>query len=1176
MGVVGRSLAERRKTPGDFLHELLRDKKADIDLPDQLGKMAGRLRRIKSEAQRRERATGTPALFLAWPFAYVPWEGRAPLFAPLFFWQVGIQEMDIGRQKLSLALSADGAPQPNAILEIWLKVYAQIDLDLSKIADEAPDNSRRMVERAAQKWGCENKVSGDILLPANRFYIPRENSKNKADGEMLPPEKSAIQGKLAIVPSAVLGVAYFGYLKLLRDLEFLADKVEKGEKCGLLDEFLNGGDVRGSSGGAPPESGRYLVEQSDASQEGAVWQARKSNVMLLKGPPGTGKSQTIVNLIADAMKNNESAALICRKPAALEVVKKRLDARQLGELAVKIADPLQQRGEIVGLIRAVAENENTFGGKLLTSAERKRCADKIADLEKAGDRIAKSRGKIAGKNYSARGHFLGKMEEIAGRTRFNPHASEHKKFLKTAEDIVKKFPEHLQTDYQRELKDFARDYETCNYRENPWREAQLPPEKTDAVAREFAPLALRAGELDDKRGDLPEERLALAFFGGMMRVYAEQFFQGEKRKTASNMARLISGTLHAFQAAQMSAAPPIWKKIFQGGGKEEYARYSEAAAQLGTVASINAEVNKSGGMISAFMEYMEEGAVYAMQDWADIMESVFCYWEDSKIPVAAKIGDVRGIYDELKEHVELKRGADAGAICEKLFVQQQRSAQSLAQKNLLRQNSSIRVICRSNMREFSNVFPAVLVNPDAMCQILPLRADVLDVAIVDEASQMFVADFLPILYRAKKVIVSGDNMQMPPDDTFSAQLDNDDDEQDGDSDSSSEGESSPISRAASPAQENELLEAMERWLPFDSGARCRLDVHYRSRPAELIAFSNHAFYYGKLQAAPANIAPRPPLKTPIEVMHAPGNFDRGINEAEIAEVIKCLRVVWSADKSLSTGVIVFNVKQARRLMDGLAAECEKDSEFNAMYEHALNLRDNGEDTGFFARSVEHVQGDERDIIILATTYNNAGTYGPLSAKEKGRRRLNVAVTRAKLGMFVITSLDIGKISNEGESPGNDADGRERWYLWKFMEYARAVSGGDAEKSAEVLRSLNSNYDPRPIGSESESQFEKDVGDYIREIGYEIDYQVGEGGFRIDIGVRRKEGAGYLCGIECDGRVWHEGWRARQNDVWRQEILEGKGWNIFRIWSDEWYSAGSAAKDKLGAHLRGREEAQKAQ
>jgi very-short-patch-repair endonuclease len=87
----------------------------------------------------------------------------------------------------------------------------------------------------------------------------------------------------------------------------------------------------------------------------------------------------------------------------------------------------------------------------------------------------------------------------------------------------------------------------------------------------------------------------------------------------------------------------------------------------------------------------------------------------------------------------------------------------------------------------------------------------------------------------------------------------------------------------------------------------------------------------------------------------------------------------------------------------------------------------------------------------------------------------------------------------------------------------------------------------------ESAFEAEVGEFLQSQGFHVNCQVGESGFRIDLGVKRgKDDTRYICGIECDGRRYHSGWRVRLNDIWRQEILVRKGWRIHRIWSNEWF------------------------
>jgi primosomal replication protein N'' len=85
---------------------------------------------------------------------------------------------------------------------------------------------------------------------------------------------------------------------------------------------------------APPrEIDRFLSAESDPSQEAAVFAARHAPGLLLEGPPGTGKSQTIVNIIADAIGRKKSVLVICQKHAAIDVVRKRLEREGLQVLS---------------------------------------------------------------------------------------------------------------------------------------------------------------------------------------------------------------------------------------------------------------------------------------------------------------------------------------------------------------------------------------------------------------------------------------------------------------------------------------------------------------------------------------------------------------------------------------------------------------------------------------------------------------------------------------------------------------------------------------------------------------------------------------------------------------------------------------------------------------------------
>ena len=1137
----------RNKSAGDVFRELIADwaklitdetkkKWVEIELPEEPANLVGRLARMRKAADDLHNASGMHASFWAWPFVCIPRSGAKPLAAPLLFWRIETQLSG----RLFRIRMLEGAPHHNFMLDAWLKHKRELSLDFSRLSDEADEwNDSTLAGRISQfakAWtGCQNDVDAHNLHRLRKF---------STDGK-----------QLAILPCAAIGTAHFKYWALLNDLEQLIPKA--ADDGNLLHEFFHTTEATRQPGEAelPGETEKYLVEQSDVAQERAVWQTRQSNVMLLKGPPGTGKSQTIVNLIADALRQGKRTALVCHKQAALDVVEKRLAAKGLGHLTMKIINPLGQRRAV---IQSVKDLQNSDGGEVSLPAidDRQGLSAQISKLEKKCDNIAESRGR-GECGHSMRGDFLGRMAKARKQADFYPFDPSHEQFTKVVRPHLPKDKDALSRG-KKELEDFAEDYATCRFTDNLWQSCRCHSDEGADIAMRFDAIASQAEALDGKRDRLPATALSSLLFSDMMRKYARALFSGEKKDAAASLADLIRYTKAIFAEAKLATAPPIWKDIFQGKGGEIYRRYAEDAEHLGMVASINERLH---GKLTAALNRHYGGK---MRHWPMLLDALFCYFEYGNLPrhSVANFGRTR---ESLKEQIDRKREADASAVlC--AFPGRQSAARILDDSRLLRLKksqhgpaSTIRDVCHADLGNFSKVFPVLLLNPDAMSQILPLEPGILDLAIVDEASQMFVADALPILYRAKSIVISGDNMQMPPDNIFALQNDEYVDSEEEDDETSP-----PPTKAAYYSEESALLDAATGWIPANSAACCELNVHYRSRPTELIAFSNHAFYGGKLQAAPDNGAS--PLTRPIEIFHVAGTFQDGVNETEAQAIIELLKRIWSIGSQLSVGVIVFNVRQATRLKDMLADECEHCPDFNDVYQRAANQTDDGEDAGFFVRSVEHVQGDERDIIILGATYQNSGNYGTLSHSEKGRRRLNVAVTRAKHRMYVVSSLDINRISNESDRPGGDNKGRERWYLWKFMQYARAVSDGDRDAAVAVLRSLNSQYAPRQTGLPPDSQFEIDVAEFLRAKGYEVDYQIGEGGFRIDLGVKPQGAPRYLCGVECDGRFWHDGWKARHNDIWRQDILEGKGWNIYRIWSDEWYSSPDKTQKNLLAHL----------
>jgi very-short-patch-repair endonuclease len=191
---------------------------------------------------------------------------------------------------------------------------------------------------------------------------------------------------------------------------------------------------------------------------------------------------------------------------------------------------------------------------------------------------------------------------------------------------------------------------------------------------------------------------------------------------------------------------------------------------------------------------------------------------------------------------------------------------------------------------------------------------------------------------------------------------------------------------------------------------------------------------------------------------------------------------------------------------------------------------------FFVKNLENVQGDERDVIYISIGYGLtserrlSSSFGPVN-REGGERRLNVLITRARLAMEVFCNFTASDLNISHSSPvGVKA-------LKSFLQYAE---NGHLENRFET-------------GKDTDSPFEDQVISAIRNMGYEVEPQVGSAGFFIDIAVKDPQKPGkYILAVECDGASYHSSVSARDRDRLRQTVLEGMGWDFHRIWSTDWF------------------------
>lgn len=433
--------------------------------------------------------------------------------------------------------------------------------------------------------------------------------------------------------------------------------------------------------------------------------------------------------------------------------------------------------------------------------------------------------------------------------------------------------------------------------------------------------------------------------------------------------------------------------------------------------------------------------------------------------------------------------------------------------------------------ELMNAVRVWMMTPEVVSAVVPLVYGMFDVVIFDEASQMYVETGIPAIYRAKRVVIAGDTKQLRPSSLGIGRLVDEDDlyEDDVLTDVSLDAKS--------------LLD-LARYKYYET----ILNYHYRSRYEELIAFSNHAFYDGKLIVAPNHKQGDAP---PIEyVLVQNGVFENRRNEAEADAVIKLLRKIFREREHNETiGVITFNSAQRDLIENKIDEELFRRGKYQRLFEAELFRSEDGEDKSLFVKNIENVQGDERDIIVFSMGYAR-DPFGQIHRRfgwlnnEGGQNRLNVAISRAKQKIYFLSSLHPEELKVE------DLSSTGPKLLKEYMRYCHAVSRGDSAAAKDVLRRLSPDTQGRD--KTTDTNLVQDIKSRLERSNYEVETDVGIGGYSITLAVKDPSSDGYLLGILCD--VHDDLDMNARRDLFHQETyLNARGWTLHRVFSANWYT-----------------------
>ena len=810
-----------------------------------------------------------------------------------------------------------------------------------------------------------------------------------------------------------------------------------------------------------PSSRTLQPISADSSQLRAIRDAAVGRSFVMHGPPGTGKSQTITNIIANALYDGKRVLFVSEKKAALEVVQKRLEEIGLEPFCLELHSNKARKSAVLAKLERILSMEpEAAPASFATDASR-------MDEERGVlDTHAEAVNRVYPAGYS--------LYDCVSRYLLQPETI-------PARRLPVSVISSLTVSGFREMQSAVRDYLTAI------RHTSITPE-----CRLFG---LPVVEYNPQLRDTLAER-----FGTVLGKSGLSFWW-EARKLERELGHPIGVKLSRESLETV---------------RENLERWSEGLSELKMYAIYARQQARLCGLgLSLVSNEFESGriALDALEDF--FLKSFYRSYATHILAREKGLGIfcgelfesfIRKFRDDDAAFRETTRREIVARVSSRLPHPDDtllHSPEMTILKKAIRNNArgmSLRTLFVKIQHLLPHLCPCMLMSPLSVSQYLQPESGQFDLVVFDEASQLPTSEAVASIARGKSLVVVGDPKQLPPTSFF-------------------ETDSFDEDNADKEDLESILDECIALSLPS-----VHLKWHYRSQHESLIAFSNANYYNNGLLTFPSN----DDLATRVSFHSVDGVYDRGrtrTNDAEAEAVVEEVRrrLADPQERLKSIGIVTFNASQKNLI--------EKKLEETVLKNRALARVVADQSESLFVKSLENVQGDERDVILFSIGYgmDRRGrvslNFGPLN-QDGGWRRLNVAVSRARCEMHVYSSLQPEQIVESGFVPRGVTD------LKAFLKYAR-----DGRESLDI-----------PQYAASEDLFAEKIAEEIRAEGNTVHTGIGSSDFRVDVGVVDPSHPGcYLYGILLDGPVYASAEAARDREIIRPQVLESLGWKIKRQW-----------------------------
>lgn len=924
---------------------------------------------------------------------------------PVMLWQVELPENPGDPYRF-----VDDVPVPNfSVLRslamgdpaVVVEEAARLDeeLGLNNVLEDRPE-ADELIERLVSirpDWDWREAIdpercSQDVPLAA----LDRAGIYNRA--VILPGERSPYtQG-------------------LETELKQLSEKGDEGLAGTALGHWLSGETGGDMSRGAPSAEAQPLIEvlPMNSEQRAAVQSALTAMHTVVTGPPGTGKSQVVTNLLVNAAWRGMKVLFASKNNKAVDVVEARVNGLGNRPVLLRLGSKEYQAklASYLGAMLSGHVSDNDRVSYEEGMARHRQLADKLAQLDRLQQRTLAARNEVDRIETDVE-----HLRELLGEARFNDL---DESFLSAAVPVLRAVDATLDA---------------------------LDPEKLGL----FGKLALRLGRkgrVDELRAQL--KRLgALPHYLGIQDMNIEgEVDVGRVRRWRGELQERLDGAgkVLSYQKAldTLRASPPF----------EEIARQrQEMTAQIA------------------------ENSTRLWRDWVQMAPSRLA-------PAERKdIADYTAL-------LQVITGSDGESV-----------------------NANVRSKARALQAKVSKLFSCWAVTSLSARGKVPFEPGYFDLVVIDEASQCDIASALPLLYRAKRSVIIGDPMQLRHISAVSRSKDADLQSKYG----------LVENRAVWMYSVNSLYDLAAG--VADAGQVINLRDHHRCH-ADIIEFSNHQFYGGKLRVATRYDRLKRPRK------HGPGIVWQDVkgkarrpdsggaqNAPEAKALVDALHDLLVTRRYEGTVGVVTPFRAQVQLIQSMLSEKPALAEATAKCELLVD-------------TVHRFQGDERDVMFFSPVVSEGFPVSALGFLRSNGNLFNVAVTRARGLLHVV-----------GDRSATADCGVD--YLVAFARYVSARGHGQVEPELGGLQRLGPDY-PAVSRPERVSDWERVLYRALYAAGiraipqftvdqYDLDFAVIVGNRRLN--------------IEVDGERYHRSWTGELclRDQLRNQRLIELGWEVKRFW-----------------------------